>query len=217
MKELVLDPKNLTFRLNTVYNYYEAVDCVSGEVVAVQNDLNENVLLGKMDDLIKAEVDGRTIYFQKGISIESYKVPSLKFSRPLGDLIIQEIMEGKSPKKACKKYGIQFSTMMKWTLSNPEFGEAYNLALKARAEEEHEKLLDIAEDLEKGGMSKTDVEATKVAAEIRKWSAEKSDPQRYGGKIEKGQQGAVQIIINTGISRDVPEPVTVEVEHVKSE
>lgn len=211
MHELTVDPKNIFYRRNSVYGYIEVVDAASGEVLAVQNDVNENVILGKLDDLLKVEVDGKTLYMQKGISLPTtYKPINSKFSRPLADLIMQEMMDsGMGITKACEKYGVTYSTLMRWSETYPDFGKELDKAKRYRADKSHDHVMGIAKDLETKQMNKTQVEALRAAADLHKWSAEKSDPHRFGNSKEKAAQGAVQILIQTGISRE--EPVTVEV------
>lgn len=212
MQEIATSHKNLFYRRNAVYGYIEVVDSVSGEVLAVQNDYNENFILGKMDDLIKVEIDGKELLMQKGMSLGTYKPINCKYSKPLGDLIIEAIIEGEGVTKACKKYGTSYSTVMRWAMEFEEFGKALDLARAHRAEKTHDDITDIAERLQKEDMNKTKVEALGKAADILKWSAEKSSPQKYGNSKEKVGQGAVQIVINTGINREEPQPVTVEVQ-----
>lgn len=212
MQEIATSHKNLFYRRNAVYGYIEVVDSVSGEVLAVQNDYNENFILGKMDDLIKVEIDGKELLIQKGMTLGTYKPINSKYSKPLGDLIIQAIIEGEGVTKACQKFGVSYSTVMKWAMAHEEFGKALDLARAHRAEKTHDDITDIAHRLQTEDMNKTKVEALGKAADILKWSAEKSSPQKYGNSKEKVGQGAVQIVINTGINREEPQPVTVEVQ-----
>lgn len=191
----------------------ETVDAVSGEVLAVQNDVNENFILGKMDELIQVEINGKTILMQKGMTLSSTYVPAnSKYSRPLGDLIIQDIVEGMGITKACVKFGITYSTLMRWTETHPDFGKDLDKAKRYRADQTHDKIVDLVDRLTKEQLNKTQVEAIGKAADILKWSAEKSDPNRFGNKHEKGQQGVTNIIIQTGIDRSAPETI-IEVVH----
>lgn len=212
MQQLTTESKNLFHRRNIQYGYMETVDAVSGEVIAVQEDINENVLLGKMDNLVEVTIDGKTILMQKGMSLSAQYIPkNSKFSRPMADLIVQDIIEGIGITKACKKYNITYSTLMRWAEDFPEFGKELDKAKRYRADSTHDQIVDLVDRLTKEQLNKTQVEAIGKAADILKWSAEKSDPNRFGGKTEKGQQGAVQIIIQTGISREDPTTITAEV------
>lgn len=200
---LKVDSKNLFYRLNKSTNTYEVVDAVSGVVLAVQKDLNENFLLGHYDKFIKANIDGKEVYIQPGMTVESVKLPVLSFSKPIADLIVQEITEGEtSLKNACKKFGVQYSTIMKWAKSVPEFGEALEEARRLSAEMIHDDIMEKAREASKGMMTKGEIETTRLATDLLKWSAEKRDPNRFGNKQEKNAQGAVQIIIQTGITRE---------------
>lgn len=214
MNAITTESQNIFHRRNLQYGYMETVDAVSGEVIAVQNDFNESFILGKMDELIEVTIDGKTILMQKGMSLSAQYIPkNSKFSRPLADLIVQEMIEGMGITKACAKYGITYPTLMRWTEDFPDFGKELDKAKRYRADATHDQIVDLVKRLTTEQMNKTQVEAIGKAADILKWSAEKSDPARFGGKAEKGQQGVTNIIIQTGISREDPQPVTVEVSH----
>lgn len=203
MKAITTEEQNIFHRRNIQYGYMETVDALSGEVLAVQNDYNESFILGKMDELIEVTINGKTILMQKGMSLSSQYTPkNSKFSRPLADLIVQEITEGIGITKACAKYDITYSTLMNWAEKNPDFGKELDKAKRYRADATHDKIVDFVNDLTTKQMTKTQVEAIGKAADILKWSAEKSDPVKFGGKGDKNQNHAVQIIIQTGISRE---------------
>lgn len=202
MTELTIDSKNIFYRRNLTHGYMEVVDAVSGQVLAVQKDYNENFRLGLLDNLIKAEVDGKTIYFQQGISAETYKAPILSFSKPIADLIVQTIMEGKTLKEACQAHGVQYGTIMQWAKKVETFGESLDEARRLSAEMVHDDVIAEAREMLKGNMTKGELESKKAALDLMKWSAEKRDPNRFGNKQEKSAPGAVQIVIQTGISRE---------------
>lgn len=192
----------------------ETVDALSGEVLAVQNDFNESFILGKMDNLIQVEIDGKTILMQKGMTLsDKYSPTNSKFSRPLADLIVQEIIGGMGITKACVKYGITYPTLMRWAETYPDFGKELDTAKRYRADSTHDQIVDLVQRLTKEQLNKTQVEAIGKAADILKWSAEKSDPNRFGNKNDKGQQGVTNIIIQTGIDRTTPTTITAEVVH----
>jgi acyl-CoA reductase-like NAD-dependent aldehyde dehydrogenase len=208
MQSLTVDPRNIFYRINSVHGYIEVVDAASGEVLSVQNDYNENFILGKMDDLVEVKIDDKTILMQKGMNLGTYRPVNSKFSKPLADLILQEIMEARGTAsgitKACAKFGVTYSTLMRWAEKNEEFAKELDKAKRYRADKIHDEIADIAHELATRDMNKTKVEALGKAADILKWSAEKSDPNRFGNAKEKAAQGAVQIIIQTGISREEP-------------
>lgn len=214
MQAITTEAKNIFHRINVQYGYMETVDALSGEVIAVQNDVNENFILGKMDDLIEVTIDGKTILMQKGMSLSANYVPkNSNYSRPLGDLIIQAIIEGMGITKACVKYGVTYNTLMRWAESFPDFGKELDKAKRYRADSTHDQIVDLVKRLTTEQLNKTQVEAIGKAADILKWSAEKSDPTRFGNKQDKGGSGAVQIIIQTGIDRSAPETIQAEVIH----
>ncbi len=214
MKAITTEEQNIFHRRNIQYGYMETVDALSGEVLAVQSDYNESFILGKSDELIQVTIGDKTLLMQKGMSLSANYIPkNSKFSRPLADLIVQEMTEGMGITKACTKYGITYSTLMRWAEAHTDFGKELDKAKRYRADATHDKIVDLVNDLTTKQLNKTQVEAIGKAADILKWSAEKSDPQRFGNKTDKGPQGVTNIIIQTGISRENPQPVTVEVTH----
>lgn len=209
MKAITTEEQNIFHRRNIQYGYMETVDALSGEVLAVQSDYNESFILGKSDELIQVTIGDKTILMQKGMSLSANYTPkNSKFSRPLADLIVQEIIEGMGITKACQKYEVPYNTLMRWSEDFPEFGKALDKAKRYRADATHDRIVEFVNDLTTKQLNKTQVEAIGRAADLLKWSAEKSDPQRFGNKADKGPQGVTNIIIQTGISR---EPVTIEV------
>jgi hypothetical protein len=156
MQELTIDSKNLFYRKNLSMGTIEVVDAVSGKVLAVQNDYNENFKLGLYDKFIECTVDGQKVLFQPGIVAEKYKASVLSYVRPIADLIIQSVMEGHTLKEACKEMGVQYSTIMKWAKENQAFGENLDEARRLSSEMIHDQVMEEAREMLKGNMTKGD-------------------------------------------------------------
>lgn len=201
MREVSLSAKDIFYRTNSM-GLVEAIDAVSGEVLSVENSYNSNHYLNRLDDLIKVTLDdGSIIYSSKGLSLDGYKKSNYSFSKPIADVIAQQISEGKTMSAILKQEGMpSYSTVLRWLRSNSEFKADIEEARIARAEVTHDEIVDIAHTLP--DVSEIDSEKLMKKAQLLKWSAEKSDPARFGGKGKEQQTGAVQIIINTGISRE---------------
>lgn len=108
-----------------------------------------------------------------------------------------------------------------WIRMHPDFKAQVELAKKDRAENYHDKIIALAEDLADPlpGVAAAEVASKKTAVDAYKWAAEKNDPDRYGKKQEVKHTDAqpTQIIINTGISRHLPDVEDVECKEVKTD
>jgi hypothetical protein len=186
----------------------EAVDALSGEVLAIQQDFHEEHILNP-DRMLKVTLDGREMLIQKGMTISTYIAPRLNYSKPIADIVLQRVSEGMTMKKACAGLNVSPSTVLNWCDKIPSFGEALNKARLVRAEGVQDTIIETAEELATGNLTKGEMEGKVKAAELLKWSAEKDSPNRFGNKKDSGNNGATVIQIITGVTRD--ESVTVEV------
>ncbi len=208
VKELTVNSDNIFYRWNEHYKVVEAVDAVSGEVLAIQEDFHEEHILNP-DRMLKVTLDGKEMLIQKGMTISTYIAPRLNYSKPVADIVLQRVSEGMTMKKACVGLGVSTATVLNWCDKIPSFGEALNKARLVRAEGVQDTILETAEELSSGNLTKGEMEGKVKAAELLKWSAEKDSPNRFGNKKDSGNSGATVIQIITGVTRD--ETVTVEV------
>ncbi len=204
MSILQVQSKNVRYRKN-VLGLIEMVDDLSGEVLAVQKELRPGMPDAEMRQV---EIDGKTYMVQKGIDLHAAPQTDT-YNALLGDLIIEAIEEGETLKRVLSQPGFpRYSTILLWAEKHQKFGERLTRARKARAEMIHDEIVEISEKFRDGSLTKGQVEAFEKAANLLKWSAEKSDPQRFGTAKAEANVGGVSIIIQTGISR---EPLIVEV------
>lgn len=208
IKELTVNSENIFYRWNEHYKIVEAVDAVSGQVLAIQEDFNEEHILNPAS-MMKVTLDGREMLIQKGMSLSDYKAPRLSYSRPIADIILQRISEGRTMKNACMGLSVSPATVYNWCDKIPSFAEALNKAKLVRAESVHDTILETAEELASGNLTKSEVDGKVRAAELYKWSAEKDSPTRFGNRKDTAGNGATVIQIITGVTRD--ESITVEV------
>lgn len=214
MTELTVKSENIFYRWNEHYRVVEAVDAVSGEVLAIQQDFHEEHIFNPAS-MMKVTLDGKEMLIQKGMSVSGYVAPRLNYTKPIADIVLQRIADGKTMKKACEGLGVSPATVYNWCDKIPSFGEALNKAKLVRAEAVQDTILETAEELSTGNLSKSEVEGKVRAAELLKWSAEKDSPNRFGNKKDLGGSGATVIQIITGVTRD--ESVTVEVVNDKKD
>jgi hypothetical protein len=100
----------------------------------------------------------------------------------------------------CPPYAI----IARWISRLPEFKEMIDEALKHRATLHFEEIIEIADEtaLNMKG-TEDEFNAGKLKIDARKFMAEKGDQDKYGTKARGGGDVAVQIVIDTGIIRDV--------------
>jgi hypothetical protein len=206
--ELSVKSENIFYRWNEHYKIIEAVDAISGEVIALQADFNEEHLLNP-NNMIQLNIDGKSMLVQKGMSLSNYIPQKFNYSKLIADVVLQRVSEGQTLKKACLNLGVTPSTVLKWCDKIQSFSDDLNKARMIRAEMVQDTIIDTAEELSTGNLSKSEIDGKVRAAELLKWSAEKDSPNRFGNKKESGGSGATVIQIITGVTRD--ETITVEV------
>jgi hypothetical protein len=82
----------------------------------------------------------------------------------------------------------------------PEFDDRIRDAYRIRAEMFHDLAITTAMEV----TNKEDVPAAKLKVDTLKWAAEKGDRSRFGSTEQvSGQQGGIQIIIDTGINKHI--------------
>lgn len=98
-----------------------------------------------------------------------------------------------------------------WQRTDRMFAEEMKLARASRAEVYHERVMEIANNAANlAYSSKEDLANAKLAVDTYKWGAEKGNPERYSSKVvHEGstEKPIVMRVINTGISRNLPDVV----------
>jgi len=191
--KLSIKTEDIFYRWNEHYKVIEAVDSVSGKVVALQEDYNEEHLLNP-ENMIQVTLDGGDILIQKGMSVSGYIAPRLNYSKPVADIVLQRVSDGATLKEALKGINIKVSTVLSWCDKIPSFGEALAKARLYRAESIQDTILETAREMHEGVMSKAELEGKGKAVDILKWALEKDSPNRFGSKKESS--GTSATIIN---------------------
>lgn len=201
-QELIPDQKDFFTHINS-QGLLEVVDAVTGQVISVQNDWNENVVLSKRDGYKTITVEGEQVIVPTGMNVENYRPGKHRYNKVIGEIIVQMIMEGATLSSICRRPGYPpYSTVSRWRAQNEDFDKLYNQAKIARAEAMHDKAVEELDNVD--CMTKDELAAAKLKIDTYKWSASVNDGKTFGNKRDDNQIGAaaIQIVVNTGIIRD---------------
>jgi hypothetical protein len=118
--------------------------------------------------------------------------PPLPFHEDAADQILEAIADGQGLVSFLKQREDMpsYSTVMRWIRDNPEFAEMYTRACEDMADNDADKISDVAERVIRGEI---DPQAARVAIDAYKWSAGKRRPRKYGDKIEIDQTTRVAV------------------------
>jgi hypothetical protein len=160
--------------------------------------------LGNHGQLVKKEMAYGPLYVEEEIPIATIGAQqTVQFTPLLIEEICQKITEGGSLKSICSTPGFPtYSLFCRWRREHAWIEKALEEARFDRAEYLRDELVEIADSAE----SIKDAAAKALRIEARKWSAG-IDNQKYNPKAKVEVTGAVatQIIVHTGIVRDVTE------------
>jgi len=118
--------------------------------------------------------------------------PPLPFHEDAADQILEAIADGQGLVSFLKQREDMpsYSTVMRWIRDNPEFAEMYTRACEDMADNDADKISDVAQRVIDGEI---DPQAARVAIDAYKWSAGKRRPRKYGDKIEIDQTTRVAV------------------------
>ena len=118
--------------------------------------------------------------------------PPLPFHEDAADQILEAIADGQGLVSFLKQREDMpsYSTVMRWIRDNPEFAENYTRACEDMADNDADKISDVAQRVINGEI---DPQAARVAIDAYKWSAGKRRPRKYGDKIEIDQTTRVAV------------------------
>lgn len=195
-----MHPDNIYYRLNE-NELLEAVDLLTGRVVAVQHAHHEFSLENKHQYSKVTTPDGKEIYISNDLTVKGgFPSSPRTYSRLHADLILQKIIKGRTLVRACEELQIDYTIVSTWRATNEEFKLRLEQAYIDRAERMHDDALQIADD------SKD----PKTRIEARKWSAEKFHPERFGQKtkISGDAKSPIAFTIVSGIPDADPIDIT---------
>lgn len=123
-----------------------------------------------------------------------------QFNLQIADTICDLIREGKTLASVSRLPNMpSASRMYAWISIYPEFKLRVSEARKQRGDAHFDRVIELADAAL--GAIKDDIPGIKLAADIHKWAAEKSNPDLYGKKEEITNKGgsAISITLHTGV------------------
>lgn len=123
----------------------------------------------------------------------------MPFHEEAADQILDAIAEGKGLVTFLKERPDlpSYPTIMRWVRDNPEFAQNYTRACEDMADNDADKIADVAKLVIEG---KVDPQAARVAIDAYKWSAGKRRPKKYGDKLEIEQTATVAVTHTLDVS-----------------
>lgn len=187
--------------LNPETGLIELIDPKSGAVVKVQKTKESLV----EDSFVEAEVDGHKLLVERGIDLDRFanRVSRWLYSNVMGQVIAQTMVEKNlSLKKVCEENGMPpYSVVCRWRRQHQEFRQMLEDARRDRAELLAEEALELADDADEDADA---ISKARLRVDVRKWAAEKADPDKFGAKKAVDGNGSVSVtlVLNTGIVRE---------------
>lgn len=117
--------------------------------------------------------------------------------------MLDRIVGGESLRSICLTEGMpKPSTFLRWVSEDEKLAEQYAHAMECRADAHHEEIFDIADDgsndwiekKNKDGSTYTElnhehIQRSKLRIDVRKWSAGRMKPKRYGDRVTSVHEG----------------------------
>lgn len=134
----------------------------------------------------------------------------IPYSFEMAEFIIGKIFDKQKLSDIAGQNGIpNLSTIFGWMRKQPDFKEAYEVALKAQAMLAAEDIIDMSRYVD--GLTKDEVPAHKLKFDVLRFIAERNDKERYAQSPPKQEQNSgATIVINTGVRRNESDTRTVE-------
>lgn len=125
--------------------------------------------------------------------------PPLPFNENAADQILEAIAEGTGLVTFLKlnPHMPSYPTVMRWIRDNPDFAQSYTRACEDMADNDADKISDVADRVLKG---EVDPQAARVAIDAYKWSAGKRRPKKYGDKVDVTQTTTVAVTHTLDVS-----------------
>ena len=197
-----LEDRDTYTRMNEK-GFLEIIDCFTGKVLAIQGGYRDIPPASEIEkSFSKVRLGDSDVLVPNGLEGELKEMESPRrghyYSPLLAKAFCARIAEGATLKEVCAEPGMPtIHQVQQWRMHSDEFENLYEKARQARAELLHDEVLETSRE----PMLKDDVPAAKLKTDNLKWSAEKSDPNRFGNRREEKESAPTTIVIETGIRR----------------
>lgn len=203
--------KDITYWRNPATGLIEGIR-PDGTVLSAQKNLDAPFdLASKAGFKELVSPTGEVTWIQEDLELK--KVHSWKYNHMIGSVIAGEVANGAAISTLHKKFDWcpPYAIIARWKKMFPEFKEMLDDALKDRALLRFEEVIEIADETGRRLQGTEDeLGGAKLRIDARKYSAELDDKEAYGSKKTDRDVGPVQILIQTGIQREVPAVVDVK-------
>ena len=186
--------------LNHKTQLLETIDLSTGKILAIGAGADFDYTNKELFDEVVL-VDGTIALVAKGVDVNLATMHrSWVYNQSVADLFCQLVAEGKGVTAASREPGMPpYSIVCRWRRERPEFARQLEEARKDRAEGMRDKAMATAE-----GADEDNIQVDKLKVETYKWAAGVDDQNKYGAKkVQLDENTPLQIIVNTGIVRDV--------------
>lgn len=197
--------------LNSKSGFLETIDLATGKLLAIGSGTSDPLAHREYYDEVTL-ANGEIVLLEKGADLTLARGHrSWAFDQTIADLFCQKVAEGMGVTKACGQQGMPpYPIVCRWKRERPDFARQLDEARKDRAEHLRDRAIDTAELADEDS-----VQADRLKVDTYKWAAGMDDQNRYGvKKVQFDADTPLQIVVNTGIVRDVSN--NTEVKHATS-
>lgn len=196
------DPSHLHHYIDTATGLVHTMNIHTGEIVAIQREARELAFVnGSYGGLEEVEQpNGEIVWVERGLAD---RVPRkiVRYNPTLAGAICAMVADGVPLTDIAKRADMpNYSVLARWRRLYPEFAKNLDEARVDRTERFHDEALAIADEAYRIGDDKM-VGLAKLRVDVRKWAAEKGDPDRYATKTKVQAEGVLTVMIHTGILR----------------
>jgi len=192
----------------------QRVDLDTGETIPLSPDIltedsrQKNKLdIGKAKPLLhNSKYD--TVWIPRKTSLKDIEKITgenkpLMFSSQIGDIIISEIMSGRTLSSIMREpFFPSYRTFTRWCTESISFGAAVAHAKLHRAEAFFDMAIDTVHDLDGSDISSDMIKLSKLKSDVYKYAAKIGDQSKFGDKQHiSGDMNVGHYMIETGIRR----------------
>lgn len=197
--------------LNRATGLLEVFDEETGRLLAIQETPDEGLLKQRREHLVERLLpNGEAVLVQS--SIDPSKLAEFNFmeySSYVVDLLCEKITEGESLTDICKQPGFpNYATLCRWKKQVPDIQKQIDQARADRAEMMRDQAWQIAKD-----SKESNVDSSKLKVQTAQWLAQTDNKEKFGNaKAQVELNQPLQIIVNTGIVREVKDASTAQIQ-----